>query len=258
MTHTMANIQDKISTYPDFIEPFHVDFNNRVFPGVLCNDMLNAAGKHSGQRGWGIPDLMKEQHTWVLSRFSVELNRIPQLGETIDISTWVAGAIRLFTTRFFSLTLPDGTPLGYGRSIWAMINTQTRKPADLLTFRGGELLNWIVSEEEKPCPISDMRTLRIRNATPARQVQTYYSDVDINGHINSMKYVEHIVNLLNHEQHTRGIRRLDIAYKSESYQGDVLSLCTEWEQDDEVLLVDVKKPDGETAVQARLTLFPRD
>lgn len=254
----MLSIEERVGTYPDYIEPFHVDFLGRVYPGVLCNDMLNAAGKHSGARGWGITELMKDRHTWVLSRFSVELNRIPVTGELINISTWVNHAIRLFTTRFFSLTLPDGTPLGYGRSIWAMINTETRKPADLLTFRDGELLNWVVTEDEKPCPISDMHTLRIRNAQLAREVQTHYSDVDINGHINSMKYVEHIVNLLTREQLARGVKRLDIAYKSESYWGDTLSLYTEWEKDDEILLVDVKKPNGETAVQARITLFPQE
>lgn len=254
----MLSIEERVGTYPDYIEPFHVDFLGRVYPGVLCNDMLNAAGKHSGARGWGITELMKDRHTWVLSRFSVELNRIPVTGELINISTWVNHAIKLFTTRFFSLTLPDGTALGYGRSIWAMINTETRKPADLLTFRDGELLNWVVTEDEKPCPIAEMKTLRIRNATLAREVQTHYSDVDINGHINSMKYVEHIVNLLTREQLARGVKRLDIAYKSESYWGDTLSLYTEWEKDDEILLVDVKKPNGETAVQARITLFPKE
>ena len=254
----MLSVEERIGTYPDYIEPFHVDFAGRVYPGVLCNDMLNAAGKHSGARGWGITELMKDRHTWVLSRFSVELNRIPVTGEMVNISTWVNHAIKLFTTRFFSLTLPDGTPLGYGRSIWAMINTETRKPADLLTFRDGDLLNWIVTEDEKPCPIAEMKTLRIRNAQPTREVQTHYSDVAINGHINSMKYVEHIVNLLSHEQLVRGVKRLDIAYKTESYGGDVLSLYTEWEKDDEVLLVDVKKPSGETAVQARITLFPKE
>lgn len=235
------------------MEPFHVDFNRRIFMGVLCNAMLNAAGKHSHNRGWGIPDLMKEGYTWVLSRFSVEFGRMPEMGETCNIATWVNSAIRLFTNRYFRIDDAEGTPIAYCRSVWAMINVETRKPADLLTFRNGELNTWKVSEEEAPCPIADMRPIRNKEATLARSLQTYYSDVDINGHINSVKYIEHIVNLFTNEELTRGIRRIDIAYKAEAYQGDTLLFFTHRE-DANTLLVDVRKENGDVCVQSRILL----
>ncbi len=243
----------KVDRYEVLVEPFHVDFNQRIFVGTLCNHMLNAAGLHSENRGWGITELMKERHTWVLSRLSVEFERMPVTGETIILSTWVQSSMRLFTHRCFALHDTQGNAIGYAHSVWAMINVDTRKPADLLTFRDGELLKYAVSEEEEPCPIADFQRMRFREPQLVRQQPTYYSDVDINRHINSIKYIEHIANLLTNEQHTRGIRRLDIAYKTESYQGDVLDMLTEQESDNSTL-VEVRKPNGEVAVQVRITL----
>ena len=48
---TVAN---KIGTYYFVAEPFHVDFTGRLTMGVLGNHLLNAAGFHSTERGFGI------------------------------------------------------------------------------------------------------------------------------------------------------------------------------------------------------------
>ncbi len=60
-----------------------------------------------------------------------------------------------------------------------------------------------------------------------RTIDTYYSDVDINGHINSIKYIEHVLDLFPREDFERGIRRFEIAYKAESYMGDRLSFLVQ-------------------------------
>ncbi len=249
----MKTLEQRVDTFPLRVEPFQVDFNSRIFMGVLCNAMLNAAGMHSHNRGWGITQLMQTNHTWVLSRFSVEFTRMPEWGETVDITTWVQSAVRLFTHRCFRISDQHQAPLAYCHSVWAMINYVTRKPQDLLSFRDGELLEYSCSEEEMPCPIDDFRSIRIREPRLVRQVSTYYSDVDVNGHINSVKYIEHIVNLLSNEQLTRGIRRLDIAFKAECHQGDILQMYAT-EEDPNTLLVEVRREDGQVAVQARLLI----
>ena len=55
-------------------------------------------------------------------------------------------------------------------------------------------------------------------------VETKYNDVDINGHINSVKYIEHVLDLWNldwYREHQ--IKRFEIAYVAEAHQGDTLS-----------------------------------
>ena len=63
-----------------------------------------------------------------------------------------------------------------------------------------------------------------KTADCTHHVETHYSDVDVNGHINSVKYIEHILDMWTVEWYkTHRLKRLDIAYVAESYLGDTLT-----------------------------------
>lgn len=67
--------ENKIGTYQFVAEPFHVDFNGRLTMGVLGNHLLNCAGFHASDRGFGIATLNEDNYTWVLSRLAIEPGR---------------------------------------------------------------------------------------------------------------------------------------------------------------------------------------
>lgn len=246
---------EKIEKYPVYVEPFHVDFTGCIFLGILGNHLLNAAGNHSQKRGWGISALNETHHTWVLSRLSIEMTEMPRQHEYVEVRTWVESVMKLFTNRNFSILRPDGTPLGYARSVWAMIDMDTRKPCDLLTLYDGDILNYVVSPEENICPIEGHGRFRFRNPQLVRTIDTYYSDVDINGHINSIKYIEHILDLFPRQRFERqSIHRFEIAYKTEAYMGDRLSFYTQQTEpdNDDSIDVEVRKNDEDIVCQARI------
>ena len=245
-------MMEKVDTYPIYVEPFHVDFTGHIFMGVLGNHLLNAAGNHSQRRGWGIGALNESSHTWVLSRLSIEMTELPCQYEHIEIKTWVESVIKLFTNRNFAIQRPDGTPLGYARSTWAMIDMTTRKPCDLLSLYDGDILRYVVDEADNVCPIAGHGRFRFRNAEKVRSIHTYYSDVDINGHINSIKYIEHILDLFSRERfEQQSLRRLEIAYKAEAYMGDTLCFYQQPVSEDE-MDIEVRKNDNETVCQAKI------
>ena len=130
--------ENKIGTYQFVAEPFHVDFNGRLTMGVLGNHLLNCAGFHASDRGFGIATLNEDNYTWVLSRLAIELDEMPYQYEKFSVQTWVENVYRLFTDRNFAVIDKDGKKIGYARSVWAMINLNTRKPADLLALHGGK------------------------------------------------------------------------------------------------------------------------
>lgn len=251
-------MMEKIDAHPIYIEPFHVDFTGRIFMGMLGNHLLNAAGNHSQRRGWGIGALNETRHTWVLSRLSIEMMDMPRQYEHCTITTWVESVMKLFTNRNFAILREDGTAMGYARSVWAMIDMETRRPCDLLSLYDGDILNYVVAPEENICPIEGHGRFRFRNAEFVRTIPTYYSDVDINGHINSIKYIEHILDLFPRETFEHGIRRFEIAYKAESYMGDTLSFFQQ-QNEDGTIDVEVRKNateenPGEVVCQARLSI----
>lgn len=213
---------DKIGCYDFMAEPFHCDFSGRLFMGHLGNHMLNAADFHSTDRGFGMHYLNTIHRTWVLSRLAIEMEEMPPQYSRFQVETWVESAMRFFTNRNFRVVAGDKV-YGYGRSIWAMIDTETRQPTDIYDIDSGAIRNWIVSDKE--CPIAKGGRVKMGpDAELLRTIDTYYNDVDINGHINSVKYIEHVLDLWPLDWYdSHQLRRFEIAYVAEAHAGDQLS-----------------------------------
>lgn len=218
---------EKVGKYEFMAEPFHCDFSGRLFMGHLGNHLLNAADFHSTDRGFGMKYLMTIQRSWVLSRLAIEMEEMPVQYTRFRVETWVESAMRYFTSRNFAVVGNDGHVYGYGRSIWAMIDTESRQPTDLFAINDGAITNWLVTD--KPCPIDKGGRVKMSDeATLVRTIDTHYNDVDINGHINSVKYIEHILDLWTIDWYRdHAIRRFEIAYVAEAHAGDQLSFYRE-------------------------------
>lgn len=241
----------KIGNYKFVAEPFHVDFMGKLTMGVLGNHLLNCAGFHAAERGFGIAEINENQYTWVLSRLAIELEDMPRQYEDFSIQTWVENVYRLFTDRNFELKNKDGKTIGYARSVWAMISMQSRKPADLLTLHGGNISEYICDKE---CPISKPGRIKVTQETPVAEYQTKYSDIDINGHVNSIKYIEHILDLFPMETFKdKQIKRFEMAYVAESYYGDTLLFYKE-EKEDGSIDIEVRKASNEVVVRSKVVL----
>ena len=178
----MINFQcsmDKVGSYEFLAEPFHCDFSQRLFMGHLGNHMLNAADFHSSARGFGMKYLMTINRSWVLSRLAIEMDEMPQQYTKFNVETWVESAMRYFISRNFRVVGDDGHVYGYGRSIWAMIDTESRQPTDIFSIDNGAINNWIVKDKE--CPIDKGGRVNYLERTlcqhsELQQLRTYFVD----------------------------------------------------------------------------------
>ena len=236
--------QSKVGRYTFMAEPFHVDCNGELPMHVLSNCMLNAADFHSDARGFGITFLQENKCTWVLSRLAVEMKRMPRQYEHFDIETWCENIYRLFTDRNFIVYDADNNIIGYARSVWAMIDTETRKPLDLLSVQSGRLADYV--DTEISCPVEKPSRITLKKGKQVQEYKAVYSDIDINGHFNSVKYMQHILDIFPVERYKKQhISRFEIAYVSECYFDDTLIFyCDDSEQN--VKNVEVKCNDKVT------------
>ena len=216
----------KIGKYNFVAEPFHCDFTKHLFIGHLGNNLLNAADFHSNDRGYGVNYLNSVNKTWVLSRLSVELDEIPAIYEDFVVETWIDSVMRYFTNRNFKITNKDGYVYGYGKSIWAMIDTTTRQPVDILKTSNETISEYL--EADYANPIKKSSRVKLDDDLKLQQsILTTYSDIDINGHVNSIKYIEHILDLFPIEYYKKyRIKKFDIAYIMESHNNDKLNFYT--------------------------------
>ena len=241
--------ENKIGSYDFVAEPFHVDFTEKLTMGVLGNHLLNCAGIHAAERGFGIAELNENHYTWVLSRLAVEMEEMPRAYEKFSIRTWGENVYRLFTDRNFEIVNAAGKPIGYARSIWAMISMETRKPADLLALHGGGITDYICDKE---CPIEKAGRVKVNEAEPVARYTAKYGDIDLNGHVNSVKYIEHALNLFPLEMfREKSLRRFEVAYVAESYYGDTLCFYREQVGEGEYD-IEIKKNDTEVVVRIKM------
>lgn len=242
----------KVGRYEFLAEPFHCDFSKRLFLGHLGNHLLNAADFHSAERGFGMTYLNPIRKTWVLSRLAIEMTEMPPQYARFSVETWVESAMRYFTNRNFRIAeaSDDSHVYGYGRSIWAMIDTDTRQPQNIFDIHDGGIVSYI--DADRSIPIDRLSRVKMSDkAELVSSVSTCYSDVDVNGHINSVKYIEHVLDLFSIETYrTHRISRFDIAYVAESYYGDRLNFYREECGGDEYCVrITRKRPDEETEVE---------
>lgn len=241
---------ENIGQFPFVVEPFSEDFAGRLSWGNLGNHLLRCASLHAGSHGFGFDDMQQNRHVWVLSRLVVELEQMPCTGEEYTIETWVSKIYRQFTDRLFAVSGKDGKIFGYAHSIWALIDMETRQPMDFSQLPEGGFAHAITPRE---VPIKGPGRVRVKQEQPVRTLQTYYSDLDINGHVNSIRYLEMILDLFSDEiyvQH-RVVKRVEMSYCAESYHGDHLQFFVEPDGGDRKQ-VEIRKADGEVVVKAAI------
>lgn len=220
---------NKVGKYEFGIDAYLTDFRGKATLPMIGGFMLQAATKHAEERGFGYSAMTSQQRVWVLSRIAIELFEYPKNDTVMHINTWVASVNRLFTERHFSFEDENGNKIGYAKSLWASIDLKTRRPTNVLELYG--LSDYVTDND---CPIEDMAKIPLLkdNHELAAQFTVKYSDVDINKHLNSMKYIEHFVDVFDIEMFKeREIRRIEINYVSEGKYGTKLDILRREEED---------------------------
>lgn len=187
--------------------------------------MLNAADLQATERHFGYLDLKKNNKAWVLSRFVIEIEQMPMSYTNFDIHTWIESTMKYFTRRNWSISADDGTIYGYGTSVWAMIDLTSRQPVDILSVNDGVLQKYVESQRTVPIEAPSRVRMDEKGAILVKELDTTYNDIDVNGHVNSVKYIEHVLDLFPIDWYKNNfIHRLEVAYVAETRFGDKLRI----------------------------------
>ena len=250
-------ILPKVDLYRYRVEPFDDDFTGRLSWNVLGKHVLACAENHAGARGFDRLEQNGHRYLWVLSRMVFDMEKWPETGDKYAITTWVRRYYRYFTDRCFEVLDESDCIIGRIFTVWAMIDAQTRRPQVLGELFGHTFDPYI--DTERPFPMQPPGHSRMKAATPAYTRRTYYSDIDENDHVNSIRYIEFILDAFpktyfaDHE-----VKRIEMAYNSESYSDDELSFYLTKQPDGNAYHVIVKKNGNETVCQSAIEFHLTD
>lgn len=137
-----------------------------------------------------------------------------------------------------------------------LIDVDSRQPLDLAELPGGGFSNAVVPD--RPLPIKGPGRIRVKSRTPVRRRPTFYSDIDINGHVNSIRYIEMILDLFSKQTFdTCRVARIEMAYCMETYCGEWLDFYVDQTAPDQ-FMVEIRKTGDVTVVRAAVRFRPLD
>ncbi|WP_029904670.1 acyl-[acyl-carrier-protein] thioesterase [Prevotella sp. 10(H)] len=235
---------DFIGRYEFTIDAYLTDFRGKATLPMIGGFMLQAATKHADERGFGYSSMTSQKRVWVLSRMAIEVFEYPKNDTVMIIKSWIVSVNRLFTERHFAMEDSEGKLIGFARSLWASIDLENRKPTNLLELDG--LSDYVYQNQD--CPIEGLSKIPALkdNYELATDFVVKYSDVDINKHLNSMKYIEHFVDVFDIDMfREKEIRRIEINYVSEGKYGTKLDIRKR-EESEGVFILEMR--DGDTNV----------
>ena len=194
---------------------------------LIAERIIEVATRHANHLNIGYSRLAPQGVGWVLSKLGFEMSHVPHINETYSIETWIESWNRLYSERCFRFSDADGNTIGWGRSIWAIIDVNTRRAADLSAVvpEASTLVLDLESLSAINNPMPRMRNHTVTAPTRTEPVKFKFTDLDFNRHVNSARYIQKIVDAwpLSHYDRYR-IDKFEIAYKHECHAGDDIEM----------------------------------
>lgn len=249
----MPESLSKPKTWEDeyFISFYEVDTKRRVFLPSLWKFMQETAWNHANRIGIGYSDLARNDHFWVLSRLSIEMNEYPGWGDKIRVKTWLLGSSRLFALRDFSVVKEDGRVIGGAKSAWVVLGLKNRKPQRIEPFLEG--LNLLPNQHRAETKLDKLPAPSHPGAEAFFTVR--YSDLDMHQHVNNAKYIEWILDSYPLEMNqTHLITTFEINFLAETNYGEELCIHSERQKDSAPTFLHtiIRKEDGRELCRVRV------
>lgn len=220
----------------------------------LSQHLIDIATAHANSLDFGYDCLRRSNALWVLNRMSIEMISYPRINSTYTITTWVVTTTRLYSDRAYAMADIDGNIIGYALTRWVAIDIDTRKPANLK-----EILQDSLPDTGVNPPVRGFRRLTpVTDADVTTDYTFRYCDIDCNRHVNTTRYIEHIMNLYTMDFFDTAMPvKFDIVFHHEAYFGDRVSILRSPGEEDNEDKVEIRRGDIALTV-ATLAFKPRN
>lgn len=235
-------------TYQYTVKYQEVDASRTIRLYNLENYILEVAGIAADELGIGIAKLHPMGLTWILTRLSIDMFELPTHSETIWFETWIESNSHMLNTRNFRIYAgAEKRLIGQCKTIWAVLDLNKR---EIVNIFDNPMFESCIDGE--PLEMSRIRMTTIPEPTGVVPHKIVYSDIDYNGHCNSCKYIEAMLNAYIPDYKNRHIR-LDIHYQKEAMLNEQIQTMYLITQDG--VQYQQKNKNGETSCSAKITIY---
>jgi len=197
------------------VKSYDSDKNGKLTLPALFHFLQECAWNNARMNDFGYEYLKQENAFWVLSRILVQMDEYPNWKDKVEIKTWPKGADGFFALRDFEISM-KGKIIGRVTSSWLILDMKTRRPRKLIDF------NFIHENflQEQAIEIKLGKIICKDELRCLEQRKVYYSDLDVNKHVNNATYVRWVLDSFFSDNNSELIFELQINFISELLLND--------------------------------------
>ena len=238
---------------PYIVQTYDIDRHRKMTVAALVRQMQEAAMQNVMELKVSVWDMEEQHFSWVLLRKNLKVNRIPLVGEKLQIVTFPSGFDRVFTYRDFYVYDEKGESVATSSTTWLLLDTHTRRMVRIPDF----VLAYTpqIPPAEDCLPRAQVNLPTFEEVNSALTFRTGFHDLDFNGHLNNVFYIQWMLETLPDDILAKGeLKSLSIQYKVEAHWKEEVASEMQVISENQFLHVLKRKKDGKELASA-MTVF---
>ena len=234
------------------IKVYEADAKGRANIAALANFFQNSAWNHYNAVEEAMGRLLPPDCMWLMTRLEMQINSIPKWAEDIYVETWSRSIEKITAYRDYIIWDNEGKEVAKGTATWAVVDIEKRKIQKLEELS----VKWPSNSGKSALGKSADKVQRLNDHVAGKFFAVKYSDLDMNRHVNNVKYIEWIMDGYTMDFiESKEICKFEINFIDETNYGDDVAVNAERISEAPLVFLNniVRKSDGREICRAKIT-----
>lgn len=179
-----------------YIGAYDTDAKGEIKLSKLTGYIQETAWWHANHLALGKNFMHKEGMVWMLAALKIHIDYFPKWMEKITIESWPKGLSRFYYLRDFVLYDQNKNPFAIATTQWLLLDIKSKRPKVFMT----DELNFAKDENRNVFEEPIEKLPKVKNGKIFKK-QVDYTDMDLNQHLNSNRYIDFILGTFSAEYH---------------------------------------------------------
>lgn len=206
------------------INIFNVDSEHKCKFSSLVDFLWDVVISQSDYLGETKEGFVHNQCIWVLLKYDITIYEYPKFRDTITVDTKVLGSKKFYGYRKNTIKNSEGKVICEAFSTAILIDFEKRRPMRISSDQSE--VYGLNGELDVVPPLDDIP--KIQKEDYIKDYPVRYSDIDSNGHVNNVKYMEMAIDTLPRSiLNEYELFNIKVLFKKETTDGDTLHISSE-------------------------------
>jgi medium-chain acyl-[acyl-carrier-protein] hydrolase len=204
---------------------FEMNKHGEASATTMLTLLEETASDHCSAIGHGLFDLFAKNIGWILVSGFMQIDRYPKHKEKITIKTWLSSYSTVKGFRENIIYDAQNNIIGRAKGLWLFFDIEKRKPIEILEDIKQQ---WQFYPEESIAKNIVAKIPAINNAKYIEEFSVHRFDIDMNNHVNNIKYLHWVMESMPAEiLDNYYLHSIDGRFLQEANLGDTLISYTE-------------------------------